>query len=120
MEEKSLVDTIFNRSVIIVKAKQPLFDWLNELYPQDQELSLKDSSSSVYLIKEIDELEDIENWLKENYQDIFYRELSSWHTLEEDYPRDINYLQFLEWFDYEIDASIIDLNYKEGLEVTLC
>lgn len=89
-ETSECTNLTINRSGIIIRAKQPLFDWLNTVEPGDRLLTDKDSSSQIYLIKESYDSE-IKKWLKENYKEIFHQELYSWHTRTEDYPKKTNF-----------------------------
>lgn len=92
-----------------VKAKQPLFDWLNKVAPGDDGLSSKDSGSNIYLIDEIDDTPELDRWLKTNYERLFLLELYDWHVIEEDYPKNITLKLFKEWFDYELNPGLVDL-----------
>jgi hypothetical protein len=96
-----------NRNAIVVKSKQPLFDWINSVYPDHPVEAINEGT--VYLIKEKDSNLAIEKWLKKNFDNIFQNELNSWHTSEEDWPDKRTYKQFTEWFDVEIHSMILDL-----------
>ncbi len=100
-----------NRNAILVKPKKPLFDWINALYPESPIESVEEGT--IYLIKEKSSNEAIENWLKENFDNIFENELNSWHTDEKQWPHKRTYKQFTEWFFFEIHSMILDLEEEE-------
>ena len=106
---EEFIGDMLNRDAIIVKAKQPLFDWLNNVEPGERVLTVNDASPHVYLIDEVDDISDLEKWLKKNFQQIFLLEISSWHLLEDDYPKEITFKSFKTWFDYELDVGLTDL-----------
>ena len=96
-----------NRDAIVVKPKQPLFDWINSIYP-DSPVKAADEGT-VYLVKEKDSNEAIEKWLKKNFDNIFQNELNNWHTDEKDKKKKRTYKLFTDWFDIEIHSMILDL-----------
>ncbi len=100
-----------NRNAIVVKPKQPLYDWINALYPQSPVLAKEEGT--VYLIRERDNNEIIERWIKRNFDKIFLNELNDWHTDENDWPAKRTYKMFQEWFEVEIHSFIIDLEDME-------
>ena len=69
-------DTI-NRNAIVVTPKQPLFDWINGIYPESPVSASDDDEGTVYLVKERDSNEAIEKWLNRNFDDIFQNELNN-------------------------------------------
>ncbi|HWD89036.1 MAG TPA: hypothetical protein VG367_12980 [Mucilaginibacter sp.] len=103
-------DTV-NRSAIVVKPRQPLFDWINSIYPDSPVEATNEGT--VYLVKERNSVEELEKWLKHNYDDIFINELNDWHTDENDWPQKRTYQQFKVWFDVEVQPVVLDLEESE-------
>ncbi len=97
-----------DRNAIIVKPKQPFFDWLNKIF-QDEEPIMTLDENNIYLIREMDSNEQILQWIKKNFDLIFLNELNNWYTDENVWPQKRNYKMFAEWFDIEIHSMIIDL-----------
>jgi hypothetical protein len=99
-----------NRSVAIIKPKQPFVDWANSVVDEEEQYSLSDFSTecSVILLPEYDSDEHAEVILKEICQDIFEIELSSWMTDDETWPEKRTYKMFLDWFDVEFHSMIFD------------
>lgn len=96
-----------NRNAIVVKARKPLLDWVNFIYPDDPITETEEGT--IYLIRERESNEEIEKWLKRNFDKIFQNELNDWHTDEEEWPQKRTFKLFQEWFDYEIHSMILDL-----------
>ncbi len=95
------------RNAIKVKIKQPFFNWLNKLYPEDPIYS--DDEDNIYLIKEMDDNESVLKWLKKNFDKIYKIELDNWHSNSKDWPANRTYKKFTEWFDIEISSMIYDM-----------
>lgn len=104
-------DTI-DRNAIIVKPKKPFHDWLKSIYEEDKPLFEK-NENNVYLIREMESIEKIRNWLKKNFDQIFINELNDWLTDEERWPKKRTFKMFEEWFDVEINSMILDLEDEE-------
>jgi hypothetical protein len=101
-----LFDSI-NRNAIVIKPRRPLFDWINKIYPDSPVASVEEGS--VYLIKEKSSNEQIANWIKKNFDQIFQNELNGWHTDDEHWPRNRTFEMFQKWFDFDIHSMIWDL-----------
>jgi hypothetical protein len=107
MIEPTLYYETINRCAILVKAKKPFYDWINYV---DPEFPVQDNDEgTVYLLKELESREKIENWLKRNFLKIFDNELNDYHTDENDWPQKRTYKVFNEWFTVEIASMIVDL-----------
>lgn len=110
MIEPTLYYETINRNAILVKAKKPFYDWINYV---DPEFPMVDNDEgTVYLVKEMQTKEKIENWLKRNFDQIFINEMNDYHTLETDWPQKRTYKIFKEWFSVEISSLIVDLQDK--------
>lgn len=96
-----------NRNAIVVKPRKPFFDWINYLYPDSPVTGI--TEANIYLVREKDNNDQIEKWIKKNFDQIFVNELNNWHTLENDWPQKRTFKLFKEWFDYEIHSMIYDL-----------
>ena len=115
-QEKLYISRDLNRSAIAVQPKQPFVDWLNNAEDDENPLTLERVNDwSLYLVDEMFEIDDIEKWLKKNFEQIFLKELFAWHLLIENYPQKITYKMFLDWFNYKIYLGAIDLG-EEPIE----
>jgi len=108
MIEPTLYYESINRNAILVKAKKPFYDWINYVDPDFPVVS--NDEGTVYLVKEMQTKEKIENWLKRNFDQIFKNEMNDYHTDEKDWPQKRTYRVFKEWFSVEISSMIVDLN----------
>jgi len=108
MIEPILYYESINRNAILVKAKKPFYDWINYVDPDFPVVS--NDEGTVYLVKEMQTKEKIENWLKRNFDQIFKNEMNDYHTDEKDWPQKRTYRVFKEWFSVEISSMIVDLN----------
>lgn len=106
-----------NRSVAIIKPKQPFVDWANSVVDEDDQYSISDFSTdcSVILLPVVDSDEHAEAFIKDIFQDLFELELSSWIVVDEMWPENITYKMFLEWFDVEFHSMVFD-SLKDNIE----
>lgn len=102
-----------NRYAVILKPKQPFYDWANALNPNDP--FPVDDEANIYLVKETDDY--IQDWLRKKFDRFFMTELEQWHTNKKDWPQKRSYKMFKDWFDIEISTMIYDFEkqpiYKE-------
>lgn len=101
---------IINRSVAIIKPKQPFVDWANSIADEGEQYSIADFSTdcSVILLPVTDSDEDAEAHIKDIFQDVFELELSSWIVDDSMWPENITYNMFLEWFDVKFHSMVFD------------
>ncbi len=87
-----------NRAAIVVRPKQPFFDWIESF---DNDLSLDDLPwSSVYLADQHDG-ELPESVIARHFCEMFDEQLMAWHTLESDWPKPRTLAMFKQWFETE-------------------
>lgn len=96
-----------NRNAIVVHGKKPFFDWINFLYPESPVTGPVEGN--IYLIREMDSNEQIEKWLKRNFDKIFQNELNDWHIEKSAWPQVRTFKVFCEWFSYEIHSMVLDM-----------
>jgi hypothetical protein len=104
-----------NRSIVIIRPKQPYLDWVNRVEDTDRKWEMADVSSepSTYLLPEIDDELAARRFLKKNYKPIFERELDGWHRDSGNWVEPLTYKLFQEWFEIEWGSEIIDLGKGE-------
>ena len=99
---------ILNRKAITINYKKPFLDWTNALTP---ELQAKEANilgeSTTYLVK--NDYENAEQCIKKHYKQIFEEELEGQWTDENDWPENLTFELFNEWFSYEISDMVVDL-----------
>ena len=106
-----------DRSVAVIKPKQPFVDWANSVGDEKEPYSISDFSTdcSVILLPVVDSDEHAEAFIKDMYQDLFELELSSWIVVDEMWPENRTYKMFLEWFDVEFHSMVFD-SLKDDIE----
>src|SRR5688500_4538363 len=96
-----------NRNAIVVSPLQPFLNWINGLSPESPVLEIEEGT--IYLIASKADPEEVEKWLKKNFDKIFQNELNDWHEDESDWPAKRTYDQFTKWFKIEIVTMILDI-----------
>ena len=99
-----------NRSIAIIRPKQPFVDWANQLPDAERESSLDDFKADclAILIPEYNTDEEVERYIDELYEDIFIEELFAWCTEESWWPQDRTNEIFWQWFGVELHSIVVD------------
>ena len=102
---------MLNRSIIIIKAKEPFLSWLSSLPEPENNISLDeiDFDNSVYLLPEYEMDDEREEILADYYDIIFEDQLAGWWTDSAIWPKTRDLSTFKEWFDIEFHSLILDL-----------
>ncbi|RTL12380.1 MAG: hypothetical protein EKK54_03895 [Neisseriaceae bacterium] len=109
---------VVERSIVVIKPKQPFLDWINNNLAISNE-SLLDLSNiridcNSYLIPEVNEIEDGVAYVDEIYEALFQLELASWSEDQSLWPQELTLKMFWEWFDIEISPTLIDLTEDDS------
>ena len=102
-----------DRYAIVIKPQEPLFDWINKLYPDDKISEVEESN--IYLVN--DKVDDLEKWLSKKFDKFFMMELNEWHTNKKEWPKKRNYKMFKQWFKVDISTMIYDLEKRPILKL---
>ena len=98
---------LVNRGFIIVHPTNQFLEWANTF---DAEFSF-DSSDEMepnsYLITE--DFLEVEPLIEQHFKKIFKNELSMITENEEDWPEDLSFSQFSQWFVIAIGSTVFDL-----------
>lgn len=101
-----------NRNVLFLAPKQPLIDWVNHVFPDDQperlEAPLAHDNANIYLIPAEKDPEVSIKWLKSNFRPILEEELLEWCTDTELWPSPFNWDMFKAWFVISIHTMVVD------------
>ncbi|MBN2817337.1 MAG: hypothetical protein JXP36_00105 [Bacteroidales bacterium] len=100
-----------NRDVLILFPKQPLFDWVNFIFPDDKMVCKKPMAhdeGDIFLIPEFDHPDYAIEFLKDNFVDFFEHELFEWTTDENFWPDKLSWEMFENWFHYSIQSVVMD------------
>jgi hypothetical protein len=100
-----------NRAALIVRPKQPYVDWANSMDDGRPKADLRQlrEEPSIYLVEDIDSLEDFAGLIDEYWEWIFQEQLNGWMRDPEAWPEELTHEMFLEWFDCELSTMIWDM-----------
>lgn len=105
-----------DRSVALIKPKQPFLDWLMNLPGSDLDIGLDQLSTdcTVILTPEFDEIEDALSFLDEAYSRIFELELTSWCEEPKLWPQARTIQLFWKWFEVDLHSTVVDMVDDSG------
>ena len=103
---------VVNRSVLVVRPKQPFLDWLHSADPTSETLTLADlcRDPAVYLLPARDLEEQLERDLTRFCRAIFEEQLDGWYRVKALWPRDRSIAFFREWFEFQFHTMPIDVS----------
>ncbi|MCP9758978.1 VacJ [Aquitalea sp. S1-19] len=107
-----------NRSLVLLKPRQPFLDWLCALPgSQPEEVSLKAlrASANALLIPPADDMDMVAGFMSDRLSMLFEAELADWCADETLWPQQRDITLFQAWFDVEIHPIVTDL-VDEALE----
>jgi len=101
-----------NRTVVMLGPKQPFLDWLNDVDPDDQPLTVEDlrDDNEIFLIPQLSDNSDSVKWVESRWEVLFEHMLMGWVDDEALWPQDRTLAMFREWFDIEIHTMAWDLS----------
>ncbi|OOP57279.1 MAG: hypothetical protein AYP45_03695 [Candidatus Brocadia carolinensis] len=103
-----------NRTALVLKPRQPFHDWLLRVEPEEDFLGeLKEGD--VYLLPGYEDVSQMQNWLKRNYDAIFTDQLNNWYTDETLWPQNRTMKMFKDWFEYSLFTMVLDTQ-RGGIE----
>ena len=99
-----------NRSIAIIKPKQPFVDWANQLPDAEWKALLDDFKTDclAILIPEYETDEEAKGYINEIYEDIFIEILFGWCIEESWFPQDRTDEMFWRWFEVELHSIVMD------------
>ena len=102
---------MLNRTAIIVRYREPFVRWINEAdpVPGGSHITTEQDEQTVYLIHEIENRSELDEWLALNYDALFEAELDAWYTDEALWPKNRTLELFHEWVDVEYHTMVVDL-----------
>ncbi|MBI5789649.1 MAG: hypothetical protein HZA78_12425 [Candidatus Schekmanbacteria bacterium] len=106
-----------NRTVIIIKAKQPYVDWANSFDDGEPPMKLEEfqQDATAYLIPQFDYIEQSVKYIEKHYAEIFESELADWMTAPHLWPPKRTLKMFRKWFEVGICGMVIDMDKKPVL-----
>jgi hypothetical protein len=107
-DELNFMPGYVNRNAFTVNHKKPFLDWLGKLEPNSL-FPVETLDNNIYLLEEKEDNEEIEAWLKKNFDRVFSKELEAWHSNKKQWPKHRTYQLFNEWFDVSFQSIVYDL-----------
>ena len=100
-----------NREVLFFKPKVLFLDWVNSADDEGVVLTLGEVAldGTVYLTPEIEDDDELREFLEKNYEMLFEQELAGWVQDEARWPANRDISTFLDWFDIEFHSMVIDV-----------
>jgi hypothetical protein len=95
------------RSALVIKPKKPFLDWLISIDGDNKTIDLI-SDQDVYLLPDFDEIRQLENWLKKNFDQIFCDQMNNWYIDETLWVQKRTFKTFKDWFDFTLHTMIWD------------
>ncbi len=63
---------------------------------------------NIHLVHEKAGNEEVMDWMRTHFDDIFVNELNDWYTDESRQPQKRTYDLFASWFDVETNSTVLD------------
>lgn len=107
---------IINRNAVIITPKQALLDWVSSQHKKGGSIKLSDvghDESNVYLIPEMECIEDNLMYLNDNYRVYFEDMLREWVEDKSLWPKKLTWTLFTEWFSFSVQSVVIDTGFDE-------
>ncbi len=100
-----------NRGAIVLKPKELFLNWVNSTDDEGVVLTLGEISRdcTAYLTPEIEDDDELREFLEQNYDLLFEQELVGWVQDEVLWPATHDLPTFLEWFDVEFHSMVLDI-----------
>lgn len=95
------------RSAIVIIPKEPFFDWLL-IHDAEMVIDAEMKTGNIYLLPDYETTQEMEKWLRKNFDELFEEELHGWYTDEAMWPPKRNFKMFVEWFSYSLYPVILD------------
>ncbi len=104
-----------DRTVAVLRPKQPLVDWLNALPDADRPYTTEDfyTDCTVLLLPDIDNDLQALKFIKKIYKEIFERELDSFCTDPVYWPTNRDFKTFIKFYEVEFHSEVTDTVDKE-------
>jgi hypothetical protein len=106
-----------NRSLAIIKPKQPYIKWANSLPDDDREYvsEVFQKDCFVVLIHEYGTEKEAVGYINKMWRMLFKEQLEGWCLDTEWWPKNITQKMFWKWFDVEFHSVVVD-SLEETIE----
>jgi hypothetical protein len=101
--------TVINRNAVLIIPKKAYYDWANSVFPEDPIDEDDFFEYNTYLISENSLTEGPEEALADYWEYIFENELFEISTEDEDWPVELTWKLFNEFFNCHFSSIVTDL-----------
>jgi hypothetical protein len=88
-------------------------EWVWKIFPDDKD---EFSENNVYLVGNVESLDDLKEWIQKNYERIFENELNEWHLDETTWPENRTFQLFNDWFEIDYFTLVYDTEPEDILK----
>ena len=108
---------ISNRAAIIVRAKDPFVEWVQNADDDSKHITAKEINDEphVYLVHDPELEGEMDKLVAKNYREIFEEELFGWFTDESAWPKKRDLKTFKQWFQVDFHSMVLDLSDEDYL-----
>jgi hypothetical protein len=101
---------MLNRSVVIVRVKEPFLQWVKSL-PDSADVSknIINHDNTAYLLPDLDYGFEEEELVEQFYDLIFEDQLHGWWKERNDWPAKRDLEMFKKWYEIEFHYVVLDL-----------
>jgi len=101
---------LINRVLLILNPKQPYVDWVENL--EEEPITLEDltEDTMAYLVPELDDEEEQQEYLQTHYTQFFECELNSWSLDQREWPDQRDFQTFQNWFEVSFHSMVLDMD----------
>lgn len=105
-----------DRITAIVRPKQAFLTWLQNYSEEYEEFALEDLANdcTALLIPVFDSPEEAEEYIEEIHQRIIENELELLDVDEDDWPEEITFDTFKEWFEIDYHSMVFDTAIEDS------
>ena len=102
---------VVNRSLLIVRPRQPYVDWANSVDDDGPpaDLTFLREQPHAYLVEDIELLDEFAQLIDVYWEPIFHEQLDGWMRDPDLWPEELTREMFLKWFDCELSTMIWDM-----------
>jgi hypothetical protein len=100
-----------NRSVLVVRPRQPYLDWVHSLDEEGKKFTLKDlrEECTSYLVPQLEDEDHKVEILVDIYEEVFEHELWAWMRDPAVWPQKRDLATFKAWFELELCSVTLDV-----------
>jgi hypothetical protein len=101
-------------SAFMLCAREPFENWVRGVEGHGRDWTLPPiARCSAYVTPELPRQVDADNWLHQNFAELFERQLEPWAADEAQWPADRSLETFLAWFDVVFSPTVGDMRDAE-------